>query len=243
METPMEWTTALKPAPAAVARRWPCLDERVATVLAEYEDRQAAEDAFLGTLPDDQVSVRRDEFLVSVGRATGLFLNLLVRESRPRTILELGTARGYSTLWLAEAACAIGARVVSVDCAADKQREASHALGRAGLRECVDLRTADALDFLAAARDEAYEFVLLDLWKESYVTIVDALLPHLAAGAVVVADNMLKPASVWRAAIAYQQHLKELPSLQTVVLPIGSGLAVSRYRAGGSLSALARHGG
>ena len=45
---------------------------------------------------------RSDEFLLAVGPATGQLMNLLIKEAKARTILELGTSHGYSTVWLAE---------------------------------------------------------------------------------------------------------------------------------------------
>ena len=73
-------------------------------VLAELETRQAEEDALIARLPPEEVGRRRDALSVSIGRSTGILLNLLVRESGARAILELGTSFGYSTIWLADAA-------------------------------------------------------------------------------------------------------------------------------------------
>jgi predicted O-methyltransferase YrrM len=205
-----------------------CLDPAAEAVLEEYETRQAAENVLMTASTSDEVSRRRDELLVSVGRATGVLLNGLVREIRARSILELGTAYGYSTIWLADAARATGGRVFTVDVAAGKQEHARAALHRAGLLEFVDFSLGDALEFLAKT-GQTYDFVLLDLWKDLYIPCLDALLGHLDANATIVADNMLAPASARMAAARYRAHIEKVAALTTTVLPVGNGLAVSRY--------------
>jgi predicted O-methyltransferase YrrM len=204
-------------------------DSAVEEVLAAYEALHAQELNLMASLQSEEMLRWRDEFLLCVGRATGVFLNLLARESGAVSILELGTSAGYSTIWLADAARATDGRVVTIDTVASKQQRAKAALERAGLLDFVDLRVADALDFLAIT-SETFDFVLLDIWKDLYIPCVDALLPRLRPGATIVADNMIKPAVVRLTAANYQAHLRSIPHLQTVLLPIGSGLAVTRYR-------------
>jgi len=65
--------------------------------------------------PPADFTKRSDEFLLTVGPATGQLMNLLIKEAKARTILELGTSHGYSRVWLAEAARATGGKVISVD--------------------------------------------------------------------------------------------------------------------------------
>lgn len=216
-----------------------CLSPALTPVLAEYETRQAEEDALMARLPAHEIGQRRDDFLLSVGGATGVLLNLIVRESRARSILELGTAAGYSTLWLADAANATGGRVTTVDISPAKHSQAKAALTRAQLLQVVDLRTQDAFEFLATT-SERYDFVLVDLWKQAYIPAIDALLDHLTPGATVVSDNMLEPPMVRWTAWQYQQHLRTIPDLDTVLLPIGSGLAISRFRVAQSTASASR---
>ena len=117
-----------------------------------------------------------------------------------------------------------------------KQQVARTALKRAGLLQFVEFLPGDALEFLASTEDR-YDFVLLDLWKDAYIPCVDALLRHLEPGATIVADNMLEPASVRFAAARYQAHVGRIDHLQTMLLRVGSGLAVSRYHTPVSSSA------
>jgi predicted O-methyltransferase YrrM len=61
-------------------------------------------------LPAAEFTQRIDEFLLAVGPATGQLMNLLIKEAKAGTVLELGTSHGYSTVWLAEAARATAAK-------------------------------------------------------------------------------------------------------------------------------------
>lgn len=169
---------------------------------------------------------RLDEFLLPIGEDTGSLLSLLVRSARPTRILELGTSYGFSTLYLAEAARAVGGCVITLELAAHKSQHARDAIGRAGLAAQVEFRVGDALEVLPTLSGP-FDFVLLDLWKELYVPCLELIKPRLAPGAFVVADNMIHPEQARAAAAAYRCRVREL-GLDSVLLPIGSGVEVSR---------------
>ena len=80
------------------------MDEVIQTVLDEYHRRAQAETALMKALPFEDLEKRLDEFLLPIGPATGQVLNILIKEARCKTIVEIGTSYGYSTIWLAEAA-------------------------------------------------------------------------------------------------------------------------------------------
>lgn len=203
--------------------------EAVATVLEEYEARAKRESGLLASLSDEEVTRRRDELLLPVGRAAGTLINLLVREAEARRILEVGSSYGYSTTWLAEAARAIDGKVVSLELQRPKTEYARQQLARAGLEAHVEFKVGDALASLAALPGP-FDFVLIDLWKDLYVPVFDLLHPKLAQGAIVVADNMLQPASARAHAKAYRQRVLAAADMTSVLLEVGNGLEVSRFR-------------
>lgn len=205
------------------------MDKAVATVLEEYEARAKRESQVLATLSDEEVMRRRDEMLLPVGHAAGTLINLLVREAEARRILEVGSSYGYSTTWLAEAARAIDGKVVSLELHRPKAEYARQQLARAGLEGYVEFRVGDALAGLAALPGP-FDFVLIDLWKDLYVPVFDLLHPKLAQGAIVVADNMLQPASARAHAKAYRQRVLAAADMTSVLLDVGNGLEVSRFR-------------
>ncbi len=204
-------------------------DTRIEQVLAEYDARAAAEQSLhaAGWSADG----RRDQLLLRIGPETGRLVNILVRGAGARRVVELGTSYGYSTVWLAAAARETGGRVVSIDLARHKQDYAKVRLERAGLGEHVDWRTGDALELLRELQGPI-EFVLIDLWKDLYIPCFDLIAPKLSRGAVLVADNMLRPEFSRPDADAYRAHIRGYPGMESVTLDVGSGICVSRYAPG-----------
>jgi predicted O-methyltransferase YrrM len=204
------------------------MDDAVSQVLAEYERRMALEAAVMKSHPPEALLARRDEFLLPVGPDTGQVLNILAKSAQAKSLLELGTSYGYSTLWLAEAARHTGGHVVSLELAGYKAEYARNALARAGLAAQVTIQVGSAIDSLPDL-EGPFDFVLIDLWKELYLPCLELVYPKLAPGAFVAADNMLFP-EMWRPqALAYQRRVREL-DLDSVLLPIGSGVELSRRR-------------
>jgi predicted O-methyltransferase YrrM len=204
-------------------------DAAVEAVLAEYEARAEREEALWESLAPQEAEQRIDEMLLPVGRATGTLLNLLAREACARRILEVGSSFGYSTIWLAEAARAVHGKVISLELKAVKTEYATAQLARAGLADFVEFRVGDALASLAALPGP-FDLVLIDLWKDLYVPVFELLHPKLAPGALVIADNMIEPSSARPHAQAYRHAVHVARDMSSVLLPVGNGIELSRYR-------------
>jgi predicted O-methyltransferase YrrM len=205
------------------------IDAAVWAVIEDYEARARREDELRGTLTAEEAQLRLDELLLPVGRAAGLLINLLVKEARARRILEVGSSYGYSTTWLAEAARAIDGKVVSLELRGAKTEYATTQLARVGLAGYVEFRVGDALASLTQLPGP-FDFVLIDLWKDLYVPVFERLHAKLAPGALVVADNMLQPEHARVHAQAYRQQVRAARDMTSVLLAVGNGLEVSRYR-------------
>lgn len=204
------------------------IDAAVSAVLADYEARAEREEALWDTLGPEEAERRIDEMLLPVGRATGTLLNLLAKQACARRILEVGSSFGYSTVWLAEAARAVHGKVISLELKAEKTRYATGQLARAGLADFVEFRVGDALESLAGLAGP-FDLVLIDLWKNLYVPVFELLHPKLAPGALVIADNMIEPASARPHAQAYRHAVHVARDMTSVLLPVGNGIELSRY--------------
>jgi predicted O-methyltransferase YrrM len=204
------------------------MDTAILEVLAEYEKRGAEEHK--RQLQDglEKWLDQRDEFLISVGPATGQLLNILAKSIQAKTIVELGTSYGYSTVWLAEAARANGGKLISLDKADYKQAYAKERIARAGLTAYVEFRLGDALQTLATLKGP-FDFVLVDLWKELYVPCLELFYPKLAPGAFIAADNMIYPDVYRENALEYRKLVRSRPKIDSVLLPVGSGVELSRF--------------
>jgi predicted O-methyltransferase YrrM len=207
------------------------LDSRVEAVLAEYDRRAEREMALIAQLSHEEVARRVDEFLISIGPDTGSILNVLIKSARAQTILELGTSYGHSTVFLAEAAAVTGGRVITIDVSADKQGHAHEKLVAAGLDSAVDFCTGDAREIIASLPGP-FDFVLIDLWKDLYIPCFDLVFPKLADGAFLAADNILFPEFTRNDMVAYQHHVRAKSGIESILLPVGSGIELSRVAPG-----------
>jgi predicted O-methyltransferase YrrM len=194
-------------------------------VLSRLHARMAAEERLRATLSPQAFAERRPELMLAIGEESGKLLHLLVLAAGATRILEIGTSVGYSTLWLADAVRQTGGRVTTLDASADKHRQAREHLHAAGLLASVDFVTAQAPACIEALPGP-FDAVLLDCERHDYRPCFEAFAPKLAPGALVVADNMTVPPSPH--APAYQAHVRGLPGWDSVLVPIGNGIELSR---------------
>jgi hypothetical protein len=101
---------------------------------------------------------------------------------------------------------------------------------KAGLADYIDFRVGDAVKMIAGL-EIGVDFVLLDLWKDLYLPCFEAFYPKLNPGAIVVADNM-RPNN--EAILPYGRAVRATPGMASVLLPVGSGIELSRYEPAGS---------
>lgn len=201
-------------------------DKKIQTVLNEYHQRIKAENELMKSLPIADGMKRRDEFLLPVGEEVGQFLHTLAKAANSKTILEIGTSYGYSTIWLAAAAKATGGRVITLEIDEQKAAYAKTQLEKAGLSEFVECRVGDALESIRQAK-ERFDFVLVDIWKRFYLPSFELFLPKLNKGAYVIGDNMIFPPNQQKEVKAYRAAVKATNAFDTILLPIGSGIEVS----------------
>lgn len=207
------------------------MNRAVETVIAEYEEREKVENQIKREIGFDDDQKRRDEFLLSVGRSSAQLLSILAKSLQPKTILEVGGSYGYSTVWLAEAAQSVGGKLITLEIHPRKQQYARETIAKAGLLASVDFRLGDARESIRELAGP-FDFVLLDLWKELYIACFDLFYPKLNPGAIVVADNMIYPELTRADASKYRAHVRTKPYIDSVLLPVGGGLEVTRFTRG-----------
>jgi predicted O-methyltransferase YrrM len=136
---------------------------------------------------------------ISVSPPQGKLLYLLARIHNARTVLEIGTLGGYSTIWLARALPA-GGRLVTLE-ADPKHAEVARAnISRAGFAGVVDLRLGRALDTLPQLASERFDLIFIDADKESIPEYFAWALRCSRPGSVIVVDNVVRDGAVIDAA-------------------------------------------
>jgi predicted O-methyltransferase YrrM len=205
------------------------MEPSVLSVLGDYERRASEESRTWASLSFEQIGARIDEFLLFVGPETAKLMHMLAIAAKAQVLVEIGASYGYSTVWLADAARATGGKLHSLELSAAKVDYARAQLRRAGLEAYVEFHVGDARESLAALPGP-FDFVLLDLWKELYIPCFELFHPKLAQGAFVVADNMLFPPPTRPQAEQYRARVRAAGDLDSVLMPIGSGIELSKKR-------------
>lgn len=197
-------------------------DSRVQSVFEYYDQRAQQEKQYTG----HEGFKGRDNRLLPIGLDAGRFLHSLILAHKPKRILEIGTSYGYSTLFLADAAKAIDAQLITLELADYKQTHAKEKMAEAGLASYVKFRLGDAIE-LISADDGPFDFVLLDIWKSLYVPCFNAVYPKLSDEGIIAADNMYYPAGTLEYTRLYREAVLKKPDIQTTLLSIGSGIELT----------------
>jgi len=169
---------------------------------------------------NDAVHADRPRRMLNITRDTGEFLALLVRATLARRVLEIGTSNGYSTLWLAEAARAIGGSVTTVESSGFKVKLAAETFSRSGLSLFITLIHDDAAHILEQSEPSAFDFVFLDSERSEYPGWWPTLRRVLRSGGLLVVDNATSHPEQMAPFVAL---VKADRQFATSLVPIGNG--------------------
>lgn len=137
-----------------------------------------------------------------IGPLVAQVLYILVRATGALSILELGTATGYSGIYLARAAAENGGRLVTIEWSPGLADRAARNFQRAGVSDVVDIRVGDALSILESMNGP-FDFAFLDIDKEFYIKVLPGLHGVMKSCGLMVADNVgFKDADAFNLAIA-----------------------------------------
>ncbi len=177
-----------------------------------------------GQQNDAAAQTRRDK-LLNLEPDTAHLISLLVRSSGCRSILEIGTSNGYSTIWLAWAARFTSGHVTSIERDPAKQAMADANLRRAGLRDSITLLSGEGTE-LVRSLPGPFDCVFFDADRTSAPDQLALLLPKLSPGVLLLADNVLShPDEI----APYLAAVAALPGFDHMVVPVGKGLSLA-YR-------------
>ncbi|MFI6561070.1 O-methyltransferase [Streptomyces sp. NPDC050534] len=135
---------------------------------------------------------------VAVTAPQGKFLQLLAQIQGARTILEIGTLGGYSTIWMARGLPADG-RLISLEYSARHAEVATRNIARAGLDRIAEVRVGPALESLPKLADEnpaPFDLVFIDADKANNPRYVEWALRLTRAGSLIVVDNVVRQGRV-----------------------------------------------
>ena len=169
---------------------------------------------------NDGSTTERPRRMLNITRDTGEFLAVLVRATLARRVLEIGTSNGYSTLWLAAAACAIGGEVTTVELSDYKVGLATSNFVRSGLARYIAVVHDDAGRVLCRSADGAFDLVFLDSERAEYPGWWGDLKRVLRPGGLLVVDNATSHVAEMAPFVA---QVSADASFVTSLVPVGNG--------------------
>jgi predicted O-methyltransferase YrrM len=172
----------------------------------------------------------------------GALLNVLARAVGARRVLEIGTAIGYSGIWLARALPA-GGMLLTMEMNPERARAARANFDRAGVADRTSVIVGDAQRMLAKVAGP-FDLIFQDGDKLQYEPMLDRLVDRLRSGGLLVTDNVLWDGEVvpgfvaqpqrdpkdTQAIAAYNERLNSHPRLVTTTVPLRDGLAIAVRR-------------
>lgn len=182
----------------------------------------------------------RAERVPIIRKETGAFLKTLVAALRPKAVLEVGTAVGYSALLMAEV-LEPGGHITTIENYEKRIGEARENFRKAGRQEEITLLKGDAGKILPTLPGEAYDLIFMDAAKGQYLIWLPTVLALLRPGGVLLSDNVLQGGDILQSRFAVERRdrtihsrmreylfrLKNTDGLETSIVPIGDGVTVS----------------
>lgn len=170
-------------------------------------------------------------------------LKFLLALTRPRNILEVGTAVGFSALLMDEYSPA-GCHITTIEKYEKRIPVAAENFKRAGAGDRITLLEGDAAEILKTLED-SYDFIFMDAAKGQYIHFLPDIIRLLTPGGILISDNVLQDGDIVESRFAvtrrnrtiharmrdYLYELKHSPVLETVVLPTGDGVTLSTKKA------------
>ena len=170
-----------------------------------------------------------------IGQTSGRWIELLARSIKAQRVFEFGSGFGFSAFYFARAVGEDG-EVIGSEYDPDVHAHFSDIYGDDPLAKRIDIRVGDAIEIFGATQGQ-FDVVLLDIDKEGYVDALQAALPRVRPGGLILADNVLwggRTATEAEAGDTATAALREFNAMlyadsrvQTGILPTGDGLSVS----------------
>ena len=190
----------------------------------------------LGPVLEEMLKTGRSEGVPIVSTAAGRLLRVLVTAVAPKRVLEIGTAIGFSTLWMARA-LPPGGRIDTIDPDRARTDRARRYWLRAGVTDRVRVINEPALLVLPRLAP-GIEFAFIDAIKTEYSAYLDALLPKMSPGGMITVDNVLWSGRIAAgehdentdALRAFNEHFLRHEQLEATIVPVGDGLGVGVVR-------------
>lgn len=161
----------------------------------------------------------------NISHQTAEFISMLIKISRVKNVLEIGTSNGYSTLWIADALKEAGnnGHLTTIEFYEKRQDIAKENISKCNLTDYVTFKQGRALEILQQL-DFIPDMVFIDANKAEYIQYFDILKDKLPRGAIILADNVISHAA--KVAV-FLETIKNDTRYQSQVLDLPAGLLMA----------------
>ncbi len=161
---------------------------------------------------------------LAVSEEDGRFLRVMVATGRAQHALEIGSASGYSAIWIGLGLRQTGGRLTTIEYDPVRAREAAENVRKAGLSDIVRVVHGDAFKEIPKLAG-TFDFVFLDAWKRDYKRFFDLVVPRLDRGGLFLAHNVVNKRSEMG---DFLDAITRTPDVMTaIVTPSGEGISIS----------------
>lgn len=171
------------------------------------------------------------------------FLRVMLAIKKPKRILELGTAVGYSAILMSESIDS-DAKITTIENYDKRIAVAKENISAAGKEEVITLLEGDAMEIMPTLDGNQFDFVFMDAAKAQYIYFLPEVLRLMKDGAILITDNVLQEGdlieskyvvrrrdrTIHKRMREYMEVIKNHPQLETSIVPIGDGITVSVKR-------------
>ena len=165
-----------------------------------------------------------DSGQLSVSEEDGRFMRVLVMSSGSKHALEIGSAYGYSSIWIGLGLRQTGGHLTTIEFDAGRAKAAADNIRRAGMTDTVTVISGDAFKEIPKVAG-TFDFVFLDAWKPDYKRFLDMVAPRLVPRGLFLAHNVVNKQAEMKDFLA---AINDNPALATsIVRPGSEGMSVT----------------
>ncbi len=159
----------------------------------------------------------------NISRASANFLNMLIKISGAKNVVEVGTSNGYSGIWIAGALKETGGHLTTIEYYEKRILPARENFKKCGVEDIITIKQGSACDVLKTL-DGEFDFAFIDANKGEYIKYFDLIDPKLKKGGIITADNITShPKKV----APFVEKIKSDPNYQVEILDLPGGMLVA----------------
>ena len=160
----------------------------------------------------------------NISSQTANFLNMLIKISNSKNVLEIGTSNGYSAIWLALALKETNGHLTTIEFWDNRLAMAKDNFEKCGVADLITTKLGSAFTILQNDIQDEFDFIFMDANKLEYLKYFELVHPMLKKGGIIAADNIT---SHWEKVLPFVEAIKNHEEYQVEILDLPAGLLLA----------------